>query len=174
MKIFTPEDSVNLKCHTYKTMGRSALDPLFQIWWSWVLQFIPDSVPANVITVSGLIISVGSSSVQIFYAYHFTEIPRWTAMLCGVAATFVAQTLDGIDGKQARRTSSSSPFGEFLDHGADAVITIFLTVAFCVSIGIKSSPVFMYFFFVRVSSPYATYPTGTHMSQESSNFMQRT
>ena len=30
---------------------------------------------------------------------------------------FLSHTLDGIDGKQARRTGSSNPLGELFDHG---------------------------------------------------------
>lgn len=36
--------------------------------------------------------------------------------------------LDAIDGKQARRTGTSSPLGELFDHGCDAVnLLVFLT-----------------------------------------------
>ena len=31
---------------------------------------------------------------------------------------FLSHTLDGIDGKQARRTQSSNPLGELFDHGS--------------------------------------------------------
>jgi phosphatidylglycerophosphate synthase len=34
------------------------------------------------------------------------------------------QTLDAMDGKQARRTGSSSPLGELLDHGVCDAIEI--------------------------------------------------
>ena len=37
------------------------------------------------------------------------------------------QTLDAIDGKQARRTNSSSPLGELFDHGCDALNCAFST-----------------------------------------------
>lgn len=36
---------------------------------------------------------------------------------------FIYQSLDAIDGKQARRTNSSSALGELFDHGCDAVST---------------------------------------------------
>jgi phosphatidylglycerophosphate synthase len=36
---------------------------------------------------------------------------------------FLYQSLDAIDGKQARRTGSSSPLGELFDHGCDSVST---------------------------------------------------
>lgn len=35
---------------------------------------------------------------------------------------------DGIDGKQARRTKTSSPLGELFDHGLDSWATLFLPV----------------------------------------------
>lgn len=36
---------------------------------------------------------------------------------------------DGTDGKQARRTKTSSPLGELFDHGLDSWVTLFMPVA---------------------------------------------
>ena len=33
---------------------------------------------------------------------------------------------DGTDGKQARRTGTSSPLGELFDHGLDSWVTLFM------------------------------------------------
>ena len=41
-------------------------------------------------------------------------------MLCA-AGLFIYQTLDAIDGKQARRIQCCSPLGELFDHGCDAL-----------------------------------------------------
>jgi len=35
----------------------------------------------------------------------------------------VYQSLDAIDGKQARRTGTSNPLGELFDHGCDSIST---------------------------------------------------
>ena len=43
---------------------------------------------------------------------------------------FMAHTLDGIDGKQARRTGSSGPLGELFDHGLDSWTSLF--TPFCI------------------------------------------
>ena len=48
------------------------------------------------------------------------QVPGWALLLCGLGL-FVYQTLDAVDGKQARRTGSSSPLGELFDHGCDAM-----------------------------------------------------
>ena len=55
-------------------------------------------------------------------------VPGWAWL--GVATLlFLSHTLDGIDGKQARRTGSSNPLGELFDHGLDSWATIFITGA---------------------------------------------
>ena len=51
------------------------------------------------------------------------------AWLCVALLLFLAHTLDGIDGKQARRTGTSGPLGELFDHGLDSWSTIFITGA---------------------------------------------
>jgi ethanolaminephosphotransferase len=53
-------------------------------------------------------------------------MPGWM-YLFSVFMAFMYQTLDAVDGKQARRTGSSSPLGQLFDHGVDAA---------CVSFGI--------------------------------------
>jgi phosphatidylglycerophosphate synthase len=51
------------------------------------------------------------------------EIPPWL-YLVNIACLFWYQTLDAIDGKQARRTGSSSPLGELFDHGNLNIIAL--------------------------------------------------
>lgn len=46
---------------------------------------------------------------------------------------FVYQSLDAIDGKQARRTGTSGPLGELFDHGKqsqpDTIVVVFLLLS---------------------------------------------
>jgi ethanolaminephosphotransferase len=51
-------------------------------------------------------------------------IPNWVWLVCAVFH-FTAHTLDGIDGKQARRTGTSGPLGELFDHGLDSWTSLF-------------------------------------------------
>ncbi|GAA5967145.1 hypothetical protein JCM11641_000454 [Rhodosporidiobolus odoratus] len=48
--------------------------------------------------------------------------PRWLYWTFA-AGLFAYQSLDAIDGKQARRTGQSGPLGELFDHGCDALNT---------------------------------------------------
>lgn len=50
------------------------------------------------------------------------QAPSW-AFIMSALGLFIYQSLDAIDGKQARRTNSSSALGELFDHGCDAVST---------------------------------------------------
>jgi len=52
------------------------------------------------------------------------EFPMWT-YIWGAFCIFMYQTLDAVDGKQARRTKQSGPLGQLFDHGCDAVNTFF-------------------------------------------------
>lgn len=54
--------------------------------------------------------------------YMLFQAPLWAYLMCAVGL-FIYQSLDAIDGKQARRTNSSSPLGELFDHGCDSLST---------------------------------------------------
>ena len=87
----------------------------------FLVRFLPLWLAPNVITLTGLALSVSGHLLVLIYAPTFKETcPGWvwfTLSLC----TFAYQTLDNMDGKQARRTSSSSALGLFIDHGVDSV-----------------------------------------------------
>jgi ethanolaminephosphotransferase len=56
-------------------------------------------------------------------------VPAWVWGVCAISH-FLAHTLDGIDGKHARRTKSSGPLGELMDHGMDSWTALF--IPFCI------------------------------------------
>jgi ethanolaminephosphotransferase len=49
-------------------------------------------------------------------------LPSWLCVYAGITL-FCYQTIDNLDGRQARRTKSSSPLGLLFDHGIDALNT---------------------------------------------------
>lgn len=72
------------------------------------------------------------------------EPPRWACALCALGL-FIYQSLDAIDGKQARRTNSSSPLGELFDHGCDSISTVFVALSACISAQLGFYPKWMFF-----------------------------
>ena len=63
---------------------------------------------------------------------------------------FVYQSLDAIDGKQARRTGSANPLGELFDHGCDSISTVFVALSACTAVQLGFYPDWM-FFQVRIN-----------------------
>ncbi|KAK2994339.1 hypothetical protein RJ640_017851 [Escallonia rubra] len=57
---------------------------------------------------------------QIYSPHLDSPPPRWVNFAHGLLL-FLYQTFDAVDGKQARRTDSTSPLGELFDHGCDAL-----------------------------------------------------
>ncbi|XP_057379785.1 cholinephosphotransferase 1-like isoform X1 [Daphnia carinata] len=155
-----------LKEHKYSCTSSSVLEPLLQPWWNWVVQCLPLWLAPNLITITGLILNILTSLVLVYYNPDGKqESPRWAALLCAVGI-FVYQTLDAIDGKQARRTNSSSPLGELFDHGCDSLSTVFVALAACVTVGLGTHPWWMFFqcftgFTLFYCAHWQTYVSGT-------------
>lgn len=94
------------------------LSPLAQFC---VDTFVPKFVAPNVITVSGLILSILTGILALLYNPTLSrDAPRWLHLLTAITI-FSYQTLDNMDGKQARRTGSSSALGMFFDHACDCI-----------------------------------------------------
>lgn len=93
-----------------------------------MLQLCPTWLAPNVLTFVGFLFTVLNFVLLSWYDYHFyastglegtTPIPNWV-WLAAAINIFLAYTLDGIDGKQARRIGLSGPLGELFDHGLDS------------------------------------------------------
>ncbi|KAI9558213.1 hypothetical protein GHT06_014966 [Daphnia sinensis] len=155
-----------LKEHKYSCTSSSVLEPLLQPWWNWVVQCLPLWLAPNLITITGLILNIMTSLVLVYYNPDGKEeSPRWAALMCA-AGIFIYQTLDAIDGKQARRTNSSSPLGELFDHGCDSLSTVFVALAACVTVGLGTHPWWMFFqcftgFALFYCAHWQTYVSGT-------------
>ena len=67
---------------------------------------------------------------MIIYIFDFSlkkEIPYFVYVLFAFFV-FLGQTFDAIDGKHARKTNRSSPLGQLMDHGCDALSNSFVTI----------------------------------------------
>lgn len=86
-----------------------------------VQNFVPKWVAPNLLTLLGTVSSaIGYLAIHYFSPDLKSACPRWSWALLGLC-TFIYQTMDNMDGKQARRTGTSSALGLLLDHGADAL-----------------------------------------------------
>nr|XP_048319121.1 choline/ethanolaminephosphotransferase 1 isoform X2 [Ziziphus jujuba var. spinosa] len=119
--------------HRYKYSGvdHSYLAKyVLQPFWTRFVKIFPLWVPPNMITLTGFMFLVISALLGYIYSPRLDSAPpRWVHFAHGLLL-FLYQTFDAVDGKQARRTSSSSPLGELFDHGCDALTCAFEAMAF--------------------------------------------
>eukprot|EP00746_Dinoflagellata_sp_MGD_P129575 gnl/MRDRNA2_/MRDRNA2_63723_c0_seq1.p1 gnl/MRDRNA2_/MRDRNA2_63723_c0~~gnl/MRDRNA2_/MRDRNA2_63723_c0_seq1.p1 ORF type:complete len:434 (+),score=56.31 gnl/MRDRNA2_/MRDRNA2_63723_c0_seq1:74-1375(+) len=138
-RLVIPEEGLKqIAEHKYVPGTYTPIDGIMNTYfWTPLVEYLPKWIAPNAVTVLGLILQVvGFAAV----AYHCPDFhnpaPKW-AYLLATLSIFGYQTLDALDGKQARRTGSSSPLGQLFDHGCDSVVTIFLGMltAMCLHLG---------------------------------------
>lgn len=101
--------------YTYRCVDRSVLvGPFCRYVVRWFVQWMPRAVPANLLTLGS------SASMWVMLALAaIASDPAGLAPWClALMAAYVIY--DHADGMHSRRTGTSSPLGEFLDHYADA------------------------------------------------------
>ncbi|XP_058801369.1 ethanolaminephosphotransferase 1-like [Phymastichus coffea] len=123
--------------YKYSSLDTSPLSVyIMHPFWNKVVQLCPRWVAPNLLTFAGFLFTVWNFIMFSIYDYYYyassddhpeyQNIPRWV-FAAGAFNVFMAYTLDGIDGKQARRTESSGPLGELFDHGLDSWTTVYIT-----------------------------------------------
>ena len=91
-----------------------------------VVNYLPTWLAPNLITVFSLCCNILAAIISYLdggFDFSF-KLKRSTCFIIGVFQLSY-QLLDNIDGKQARRTGNSTPFGMLMDHGCDIFTNIF-------------------------------------------------
>lgn len=120
----------------------SAISRLLNPWWEWSARQVPAWVAPNALTVAGSLAMVLPTLLQLALSPTLSGPQPWWACLASLLGIFLFQTLDAIDGKQARRTRTSSPLGSWLDHALDILTMLFVFVGVCASLGMGINGVF--------------------------------
>jgi len=128
-----------LKKYKYSSVDKSLIQKyILNPYWCWLVQRVPEWVAPNLITLSGFMFMVFSICLLLVYGPNWEEVPRWIYICWGINL-FIYQSLDAIDGKQARRTGSSGPLGELFDHGCDAINTTLAFLCILSALGIGNT-----------------------------------
>ena len=91
-----------------------------------VVNYLPTWLAPNLITLKSLCFNIFASVISYLdggFDFSF-RLKRSTCFVIGIFQ-LIYQLLDNIDGKQARRTGNSTPFGMLMDHGCDVFTNIF-------------------------------------------------
>ncbi|GEM12887.1 ethanolaminephosphotransferase [Rhodotorula toruloides] len=131
--------------YAYSAVDKSPMSQyIMRYWWTWTASFAPPWLAPNAITVIGFCaILLNTATVAVVAGDLRGSESGWVWASCA-AGLFFYQTMDStlqlplagfaaicrlvddpghidIDGKQARRTGTSSPMGELFDHGLDTL-----------------------------------------------------
>lgn len=117
----------NLRRFQYKSTDDSLLySKCMSPCLNKVLNFIPTCLAPNIITLFSLFCNIIAATITFLDGgFDFSlELKRSTCFIIGFTQ-LLYQLLDNLDGKQARRTGTASPFGMLMDHGCDVFTNIF-------------------------------------------------
>ncbi|XP_072211997.1 cholinephosphotransferase 1 isoform X1 [Excalfactoria chinensis] len=161
----SPAQLKRLEQHRYSAAGRSLLEPWLQPYWGWLVERLPLWLAPNAITLGGLLLNCFTALPLIASCPTAAEQAPFWAYILGALGLFIYQSLDAIDGKQARRTNSSSPLGELFDHGCDSISTVFVVLGSCIAIRLGTNPDWLFFccfvgLFMFYSAHWQTYVSG--------------
>lgn len=117
----------NLLLYKYTAQDRSLtyrylLSPLY----SRLVTLLPIWLAPNLVTLIGFIFPLMAHLLLIYHSPTLLndKVPSYIHLFSGISLLFY-MVMDNLDGKQARRTKSSSPLGHLFDHACDCLnITI--------------------------------------------------
>ncbi|GAA5986495.1 hypothetical protein JCM11641_005218 [Rhodosporidiobolus odoratus] len=151
--------------YSYSAVDKSPLSNyVMRHWWTWSASLMPPWLAPNCITLIGFgVVVLNFLSVWI-WAPGLVDGPRWVYALAA-AGLFFYQTMDNIDGKQARRTGTGSPMGEMFDHGCDTLNCPLSGIIQAAAFGLGHSPYALLCVLIPCWSMYVStweeYHTGT-------------
>ena len=122
----TEENLSNLNKYTYKSTNKSIVyNHIASPFLNKVVNFVPTKLAPNVITLLGLLFNILSAVIS-YLDGGFDFSHELKSSTCFIIGTFqlIYYILDGLDGKQARKTGNSTPFGMIMDHGCDVFTTV--------------------------------------------------
>ncbi|XP_067623913.1 ethanolaminephosphotransferase 1 isoform X2 [Eurosta solidaginis] len=123
-------------------------------FWNWCVQFLPKWLAPNLITFIGFLLTVVNFILIAYYDWDFQganmaehTVPRWVWSMAAINI-LLYYNLDGMDGKQARRTGTSSPLGELFDHGLDSYSAVLIPIYMFSLFGTDELPPIHMFFVI--------------------------
>jgi len=136
MMYLTKEHCKGFDTYKYSCVDTSPLaNYVMHPFWNQFVKLFPRWVAPNLMTFSGFILLLSQYILLCVYDPTYISITQTTASTIPLwvwwfsfFAQFFSHTLDGCDGKQARRTGTSSPLGELFDHGIDSWCVSFFTL----------------------------------------------
>ncbi|PGH16362.1 hypothetical protein AJ80_05212 [Polytolypa hystricis UAMH7299] len=113
---------VHLKSYKYSSVDKSFISRyILKHYWNGFVELLPLWIAPNMVTLVGFMFIVGNVILlELFVPDLIGPGPSWLYYSFAFGL-WMYSTMDNVDGKQARRTGTSSPLGELFDHGIDSL-----------------------------------------------------
>ncbi|OAA80982.1 sn-1,2-diacylglycerol cholinephosphotransferase [Akanthomyces lecanii RCEF 1005] len=113
---------IHLKSYKYSSVDKSPVSKyILGPWWNFFVTLLPLWMAPNMVTLVGFFFILANVALLIVYIPDLIGPgPSWVYFSLA-SGLFMYQTMDNVDGKQARRTGTSSGLGELFDHGIDSL-----------------------------------------------------
>ncbi|KAM0790904.1 hypothetical protein ACM66B_004211 [Microbotryomycetes sp. NB124-2] len=111
----------HLDSYKYSSVDKSPIaNFVMQPYWRFCASFLPPWLAPNTVTLIGFTAIVINFFQVAIFAPELENATRFMCLSFAIGLFFY-QTMDALDGKQARATNTSSPLGELVDHGFDTL-----------------------------------------------------
>ncbi|KAI7907251.1 uncharacterized protein BX663DRAFT_495315 [Cokeromyces recurvatus] len=137
--VLTDKQLSNLKLYKYASVDKSFLSRyILRHYWDLAIKFFPLNMAPNLITLIGLLFIIFNVILVFIYVPTMEAEdagPSWIYFSFALGL-WLYSTFDNVDGRQARRTGTSSPLGELFDHGCDALNCSFAAIVQMSALGL--------------------------------------
>merc|ERR1740139_1320711 len=123
-QVLSQDGLTHIAEHKYVPGSYTPLDNLLNPFWAACTEFLPLWLAPNLVSLLCFLPMLMTFAMAWRSCPDFATPPTRTEALLTAFATWFYQTMDAMDGKQARRTKSSSPLGQLFDHGCDCLTCI--------------------------------------------------
>lgn len=113
---------IHLKSYKYSAVDKSPISHyILRPYWNAFVELLPLWLAPNMVTLLGFCFILVNVGLLVIYMPDLVgPAPSWLYYSFAFGL-FMYQTMDNVDGKQARRTGTSSGLGELFDHGIDSL-----------------------------------------------------
>lgn len=134
-------NSKKLKNYRYHCIDNSILQKLFlSKLLNFSFKFVPNNIAPNLITLTGFLSCIVSFIFLNFINNLFPKYINYGFLLCSFSIFFY-WICDGVDGKQARKTNSSSVLGQCFDHTVDSLVMPIILLILLKALEIKDKKI---------------------------------
>ncbi|KAK4240858.1 Cholinephosphotransferase 1 [Achaetomium macrosporum] len=113
---------IHLRSYKYSAVDKSPISHyILRPYWNAFVELLPLWLAPNMVTLLGFMCIIFNVGLLVVMMPDLEgPAPPWVYYSFAFGL-FMYQTFDNVDGKQARRTGTSSGLGELFDHGIDSL-----------------------------------------------------